>query len=122
MTERIVDQPLRCITYSRVSTKGQVERGFSLEPQGEATWAHAEAKGYEIEARRVFGRGPGEARYRPRAGFGGGGRHRPRAGAGVRALRMRDSRLDDDGDRSPKGDLVRGVKSQVAKYERAKIN
>ena len=49
MTERIVDQPLRCITYSRVSTKGQVERGFSLGHQGEATWAHAEAKGYEIE-------------------------------------------------------------------------
>lgn len=50
MTERIADQPLRCITYSRVSTKGQVERGFSLGQQGEATRAHAEAKGYEIVA------------------------------------------------------------------------
>ena len=48
MTVRNGGPVTRCITYSRVSTRGQVERGFSLNQQTEALLEYAVEHEFEI--------------------------------------------------------------------------
>src|SRR5205823_6416692 len=41
-------QPMNCVTYSRVSTDDQAERGYSLPSQAREMRDHAKRKGYTI--------------------------------------------------------------------------
>ncbi len=126
-----------------MSTRGQVERGFSLRQQTEALLEYAVEHEFEIV----------EEIQDP--GFSGAYLERPvldrvrdlvEAG-NVDVVLVQDldrltrepghlwlleqefevhgcevRALNDDGDKSPEGELMRGMKGQIAKFERAKIN
>jgi site-specific DNA recombinase len=134
--------PERVVLYARVSTEEQARSGYSLAQQMEALRAYAAREGYEVLKEASDPGQSGASLERP-------GMDRVRelvAAGGVSVVLAQDwdrfSRepayhwlletefeehgcelraLNDDGDKSPEGVLMRGMKSQLAKYERLKI-
>ena len=132
----------KVILYARVSTREQVEKGYSLAQQLEALRAYCASEGYDI-LEEVADPGqsggslarPGLDRVRDLVAAGGVSvvlaqdrdrfarepayhyflkREFEEHGTKIRAL-------NDRGDETPEGELTDGVLDQLAKYERAKI-
>jgi site-specific DNA recombinase len=131
-----------CVTYSRVSTAEQRERGYSLRQQKEALRAYCLNEGWEIVAEAEDGGHSGASLERP-------GLDRVRdlvAGGGINLVVAQDrdrfarepaylyllkkefsergtrlQALNDRGDDSPEGELTDGILDHLAKFERAKI-
>jgi site-specific DNA recombinase len=131
-----------CVTYSRVSTAEQRERGYSLRQQKEALRAYCLNEGWEIVAEAEDGGHSGASLERPGLDrvqdlVAGGGidlvvaqdRDRfAREPAYLYLLRKEFSErgtrlraLNDRGDDSPEGELTDGILDHLAKFERAKI-
>jgi site-specific DNA recombinase len=134
--------PKRAILYARVSTDEQARSGFSLAQQPEAQRVYAAREGYEV-LEEVSDPGqsdaslerPGMDRVRDLVAAGGVSvvlaqdrdrfsrepaytyllrREFEEHGTKIRAL-------NDQGYKSPEGDLTDGILDKLAKYERAKI-
>ena len=132
---------MRAILYARVSTRGQAEKGYSLRQQMDALKSHAESIGAEIVA-EITDNGyggttldrPGLERARELVELGRVDlvlaqdwdrfarepafhylleKEFEKFGTKMRAI--------NDADDSPEGDLLRGIRVQVAKYERTLI-
>jgi len=134
--------PKRAILYARVSTEEQARTGYSLAQQIEALRDYAAREGYEVLEEVKDSGQSGASLARP-------GMDRVRdlvAAGGVSAVLAQDRdrfarkpaynyllqeefaergcslrALNDYGDDSPEGTLMRGIQDQFAEYERAKI-
>ncbi len=132
----------RVVLYARVSTRRQAEKGYSLRQQIERLREYATEHGFEVLDEVVDDGYSGATLERP-----GLDRVRDLVGEGVvDAVLVQDldrltrepghywlleeefevrgcglRALNDDGDKSPEGELMRGMKGQLAKYERAKL-
>ncbi|MBA3426136.1 MAG: recombinase family protein [Rubrobacter sp.] len=130
-----------CITYSRVSTQEQRERGYSLRQQHEALREYCQREGWQIADEITDGGQSGASLERPgldhvRDLVAQGGvdvvlaqdRDRlAREPAYLFLLRQEFAQhgtvlraLNDRGDDSPEGELTDGILDQLAKFERAK--
>src|SRR5215207_6089458 len=134
--------PKRAILYARVSTDEQARSGYSLAQQLEALRAYATREGYEIleeiEDKGYSGGNlarPGLDRVRDIVADGGVdvvlAQDRDRLARKVVHNGLLEEEfskhgsktkaLNDYGDDSPEGALMRGIQTQFAEYERAKI-
>src|SRR5215218_4316127 len=134
--------PKRAILYARVSTDEQARSGYSLAQQLEALRAYATREGYEIleeiEDKGYSGGNlarPGLDRVRDVAAAGGVdmvlAQDRDRFARKVVHNGLLEEEfskhgsktkaLNDYGDDSAEGALMRGIQTQFAEYERAKI-
>jgi site-specific DNA recombinase len=132
----------RAILYARVSTEEQAKRGYSLAQQLEALREYASREGYEVlEEVTDEGRSgvslarPGLDHVRDLVAAGGIdlvlAQDRDRFGRKVVLNGLleeelskhgcRTKALNDYGDDSPEGALMRGIQTQFAEYERTKI-
>jgi site-specific DNA recombinase len=134
--------PKRAILYARVSTDEQARTGYSLAQQLEALREYAAQEGYSIldeitdegQSGASLAR-PGLDRVRDLVADGGVdvvlAQDRDRFARKVVLNGLleeelskhgcRTKALNDYGDESPEGALMRGIQTQFAEYERAKI-
>src|SRR3954470_1461166 len=131
----------RAILYARVSTEEQAKSGYSLAQQMEALREYAAREGYEVLEEVTDPGQSGASLERP-----GMDRVRDLVGAGSVSVVLAQDRdrfarkpaynyllqeefadhccelkaLNDYGDDSPEGALMRGIQDQFAEYERAK--
>jgi site-specific DNA recombinase len=132
----------RAILYARVSTDEQARSGFSLAQQLEALREYAAREGYEVLEEVTDEGQSGASLARPGLDYvrdlaAGGGidvvlaQDRDRFARKVVLNGLleeelskhgcRTKALNDYGDDSPEGSLMRGIQTQFAEYERAKI-
>src|SRR5215217_5247856 len=134
--------PKRAILYARVSTDEQARSGYSLAQQLEALREYADREGYEV-LEEVTDEGqsgaslarPGLDHVRDLVASGGVSvvfaQDRDRFARKVVLNGLLEEEfakhscktkaLNDYGDDSPEGALMRGIQTQFAEYERAKI-
>ncbi|MGI8540047.1 MAG: recombinase family protein [Rubrobacteraceae bacterium] len=134
--------PKTAVLYSRVSTREQAEKGYSLAQQLEALREYARREGYEVLEEVADPGQSGASLERP-----GMDRVRDLVGAGGVAVVLAQDRdrfsrepaytyllkrefeeqgtllraLNDRGDDSPEGQLTDGILDQLSKFERAKM-
>src|SRR5215211_1858677 len=134
--------PKRAILYARVSTDEQARSGYSLAQQIEALREYADREGYEVLEEVTDEGQSGASLARPgldhiRDVVAAGGidvvlaQDRDRFARKVVLNGLLDEELskygcrtralNDYGDDSPEGALMRGIQTQFAEYERAKI-
>ena len=132
----------RAVLYARVSTDEQAKKGYSLTQQLEALREYASREGYEVLEEVTDGGRSGASLARPgldhvRDLVAAGGvevvlaQDRDRFGRKVVLNGLleeelskhgcRTKALNDYGDDSPEGALMRGIQTQFAEYERTKI-
>lgn len=133
---------MKCIIYGRVSTRIQAEEGYSLEAQIQRLREYAAEQGYEVLA-AIKDEGysgstlarPGLDRVRDMVAEGGVGfvlaadRDRFARKVVLNGLLEEElarhgcktKALNDYGDDSPEGVLMRGIQTQFGEYERLKI-
>jgi len=133
---------MKVIVYARVSTRGQVEKGYSLRQQVEALQEHAVKQGYDVLAEitddgysGITLERPGMDRVRELVETGGVdlvlAQDRDRIAREPAFHYLLETEfgkygtklqaINDWGGDKPEGQLLRGIQDQVAKYERLLI-